>query len=291
MLMVRAYAKINLTLDVLGKRPDGYHLVDTILQSVDLSDDIQLEKRHEGIEIRVAGDAPADESNLACRAARLLQSRAGTQQGASIHIEKRIPVAAGLAGGSADAAAALLGLNRLWNLHLPMAALLELAAQLGADVPFCLTGGTVRGQGIGTELTPLSPMPGCWLALCKPCEGMLTKDVFSALPLGELDAYRPNTERAIVALNAGDLPALCAAGGNVLEAVTLSRRPQAKMAMNALARHGALSTRMSGSGPSVYGVFQRESDAKRAIQALPATAFSALVRPCAQGCQLIHSAY
>ncbi len=285
MLCLEAHAKINWTLDILGKRQDGYHLMDMLMQTISLSDTLWLEPA-DGLTLadaaadkdasarKAPGSADAlesaavryDQSNLVYRAARLLKERYHVRQGARMRLAKRIPSGAGLGGGSADAAAALLGLNELWRLHLPRQALLEAGLSLGADIPFLLTGGLARVGGIGEAITPLSPAPRLWLLLIQPCGGLSTREVFAAfdpLPAGAL--ARPNPDAAQAALLSHDPPALASAMQNVLEGVSLRARPALLEASAALESSGALRAMMTGSGSVVYGLYKDQAHALQAL--------------------------
>lgn len=225
-MRIAARAKINWTLDIVGKREDGYHLMDMLMQPISLADDITLLPQEE-LTLSVSGFPrvnPGPE-NLALRAAVLLKQATGYTGGASIHVHKRIPVGAGMGGGSADAAGVLAGLNRLWGTGLTQAELETLGLQLGADVPFCLRGGLQRAQGVGELLTPL-PCGGLyWLVVIQPCPGLSTKEVFSRFSLEACEG-KPDTQGAAEALAQGDWRRLCACLGNVLQAVSAELRPE-----------------------------------------------------------------
>lgn len=281
-LRLRAAAKINLALDVLCRRADGYHQVDMIMQSVSLYDELTAEPWDE-LRLEAEGDVPADRDNLVLRAALALREATGCARGAKMHLRKRIPVAAGLGGGSADAAATLHALNRLWDLHLPLERLQKVGAALGADIPFCLTGGTQRATGIGVDLSPLPKPPPMTLLIAKPCEGMLTRDVYRGLRFDK-GFPGPDMDGAIRALQDGDVCALCDCMGNALESVTLAARPQAAQCLQRLMELGAMAARMSGSGPAVFGVFEREADALAARGAL---GVGELCHPVEQGIEYI----
>lgn len=283
MLCLRAHAKINWTLDIVGKRPDGYHLMDMLMQTVDLYDTLWLEPAKTLIlenagqpqangsarDVLDAASVPFDRHNLALRAASLLQKSCGVARGARIRLQKGIPSGAGMGGGSADAAAVLYGLNRLWNLNLSQERLLQLGLSLGADVPMVLTGGLTHVGGIGERVEPLFPAPEIWLVLLQPCLGLSTKAVFSAFDsLNQARLAHPRTQEARGALLRYDLPALARAMNNVLEGVSILFRPALREAMDALEAHGALRAMMTGSGSVVYGLFAAQSEAEHAAQAL-----------------------
>jgi 4-diphosphocytidyl-2-C-methyl-D-erythritol kinase len=254
-MQVLAKAKINLTLDVLYKRPDGYHEVEMVMQSLQVADLIELALREDdAIFLQVdRSDLPADESNLAYRAARLLQREHGVKRGVDMTLQKKIPMAAGLAGGSADAAAVLWGLNRLWDLNLPQSELERLGALLGSDIPFCLRGGTVLARGRGEELLELTAMPECAVVLVK-----LPIDVPTAWVYGQYqaraDLRHPDTKAMLAAIEAKDLAAVAANVGNVLECVTIAAYPAIAEVKAELAKRGAKAVLMSGSGPTVFAL-------------------------------------
>ena len=250
---LQARAKVNLTVDVLRRRADGYHDVDLLMQSVSLCDTIRL-REAQSLELTIEGALRAEKDNLILRAARLLAEEAGIAPRAELVLEKHVPVAAGLGGGSGDAAAALVGLNELWNLHYPLGRLQELGARLGADVPFCIAGGCQRATGIGTDLAPVRSRLPLYLVILKPCEGLLTKEIFEALDMTAVTAH-PDTAGAARAMEAGSVRDLIACMGNVLETVAVVRRPAIARAIEELLARGALHARMSGSGSAVFGLF------------------------------------
>ena len=267
-MRIAARAKINWTLDIVGKREDGYHLMDMLMQPISLSDDITLLPQEE-LTLSVSGFPrvnPGPE-NLALRAAVLLKQATGCTGGASIHVHKRIPVGAGMGGGSADAAGVLTGLNRLWGTGLTQAELETLGLQLGADVPFCLRGGLQRAQGVGELLTPL-PCGGLyWLVVIQPCPGLSTKEVFSRFSLEACEG-KPDTQGAAEALAQGDWRRLCSCLGNVLQAVSAELRPEISEAIAALHAQGAAGAWMTGSGSAVFGLFTSAPAARAAAQSL-----------------------
>ena len=272
--MVEARAKINLTLDVTGRRDDGYHTVCMVMQSVALHDDVHVtvthgEKKPRGIVLSCnLPFLPVDERNLAYRAADLFYQQTGTLlETCEIHIEKRIPIAAGLAGGSTDAAAVLRALNALHETGLSDEQLCEMGLKLGADVPYCLRGGTMLAEGIGEELTALTPMPHCWVVLCKPPFGVSTKEVYTAIDAVELKD-RPDTKGMLSALDKQDFAGICKRLNNVMETVTATKRRQIGEIRAFLRENGADGTLMSGSGPTVFGLFSDENRAKTAAKML-----------------------
>ena len=261
---VRARAKINLTLDVTGRREDGYHTVEMVMQSITLHDTVRVTTIH-GEKMPFL---PTDERNLAYRAAELFYKETGALlETCEIHIEKRIPVAAGLAGGSTDAAAVLRALNALHTAGLTDDELCEIGLKLGADVPFCLRGGTMLAQGIGEELSLLPDMPHCWVVLCKPPFAVPTKEVYQEIDSVDILEH-PDNKGMMAALDQGDYEGVCAYLSNVMETVTAAKRRQIGEIKSFLAENGADGTLMSGSGPTVYGLFSDESRAKTAAKML-----------------------
>ena len=264
MIRERAYAKINLGLDVLRRRPDGYHEVKMIMQTVDICDDLTFEKREEpGIGFYIEGaDLPADGNNLVYRAAALLMEKRQIREGVSITLQKRIPIAAGMAGGSADAAAALRGLNALFEMGYSMEELKEIGLKLGADIPYCIQGGTMLSEGIGEILTPLPDPPACHLVIVKP--GI---DVSTAFVYGHLEAdrlpFHPDVDGMAAALAAGDLKGVTDRMGNVLETVTVKEYPVIERLKRMMCDLGAENALMSGSGPTVFGICKERGTAEK----------------------------
>jgi 4-diphosphocytidyl-2-C-methyl-D-erythritol kinase len=265
----KAPAKINLMLDVLHKRADGFHEVEMIMTMVDLADRLELSelKRDSIIISSQAGYIPLDEKNLAFQAARLIKDRYNVRSGVHIHLDKRIPVAAGLAGGSSDAAATLRGLNRLWRLGIPAQELQELGAELGSDVPFCVTGGTALATGRGERLTPIQSPPQCWVVLAKPPINVSTAEVYGRVRANNI-AVHPSALRMQQAIEAGDFAAVCAGLGNVLEDVTLKLHPEVQQLKEAMMKLGAEGVLMSGSGPTVFGLVSKQSKVARIYNGL-----------------------
>jgi 4-diphosphocytidyl-2-C-methyl-D-erythritol kinase len=267
-LMEKAPAKINLALDVLFKRPDGYHEVEMIMTTVDLADRIEL-KETASDEIKIVSHnrfVPDDSRNLAYQAAALLKERYGIKQGVSIGIEKNIPVAAGLAGGSSDAAAALRGLNRLWDLGLSLDELAELGSEIGSDVSFCVYGGTALAKGRGEKITHLPAPPKCWVVLAKPTIGVSTADIYKRLQLHECE--RPDVRNMINAIEEHNYSKVCDNLGNVLENVTLSLYPEVANIKDQMKTFGADAVLMSGSGPTVFGLVEHDSRMQRVYNGL-----------------------
>lgn len=265
----KAPAKINLSLDVLHKRSDGYHEVEMVMTMVDLADRIEMQElsRDTIIISSQAGYIPLDEKNLAFQAARLIKDRYDVKQGVYIHLDKQIPVAAGLAGGSSDAAATLRGLNRLWNLNIPMEELQVLGAELGSDVPFCVTGGTAVARGRGEKLEPIVSPPQCWVVLAKPPINVSTSEIYGKLNAREIKQH-PSTEGVLNAIREKRFDQLCGSLGNVLEEVTLDLYPEVRHLKECMQRLGADGVLMSGSGPTVFGLVSKEAKVPRIYNGL-----------------------
>lgn len=265
-ITVNAYAKINLGLDVLRRRADGYHDVCMIMQSLNLHDTITMKKKAtEGITIRTnLSYLPNDQGNLVYKAAALFLETISSKDGLDITLEKNIPVAAGLAGGSSDAAAALKGLNELYQARMSEDDLKKLGVKLGADVPYCIMLGTALSEGIGEVLTPLSPMPGCFILLVKPDISVSTKYVYENLRL--LDTLpHPDIGAMRTFLEAGDLLRLTKEMDNILQTVTVTNYPIISNIKSKMKELGALTSLMSGSGPTVFGIYQDSVTAEKAF--------------------------
>ncbi len=271
-MYLKATAKINLSLDVLRKRPDGYHDVRMIMQKVGMYDRVNLEPvaGKSGITLETnLTYIPKDTNNLAAKAAKLLMDEFEVTDGLHIRLEKFIPVAAGLAGGSSDAACAMIGVNRLFKLGLSKQELMKRGAAIGADVPYCILGGTALSEGIGDVLTPLPPLPDAWILLCKPNINVSTKDVYGNLRLDGTIRH-PDVDGMITALENGDLTAVADAKcmGNVLESVTGEKYPVIGNIEDMMKNCGALGAVMSGSGPTVFGIFDSQEKAEQCRAAL-----------------------
>jgi len=267
-VLEKAPAKINLSLDVLYKRPDGYHEVEMIMTTIDLADRIELCSLPDD-EIRIHAlnrYVPNDRRNLAYQAAKLIKDKLKIKKGVKIIIDKTIPVAAGLAGGSSDAAAVLRGLNKLWNLGLSFEELAGLGAEIGSDVPFCVYGGTALARGRGEKITELPPPPPCWVVLAKPDIGVSTADIYSRLDVSTIT--HPNTEAMMEAIKNRDFEGICKNVGNVLEEVTLKLYPQVASIKEYMLRFGADAALMSGSGPTVYALVRHDSRMQRIYNGL-----------------------
>lgn len=265
----KAYAKINLGLDVLRRRGDGYHEVKMIMQTVNIWDKLTFAVNDgPGIQLSV-GDAalPAGEDNLICRAARLLMEEKKIGQGVKITLEKHIPIAAGMAGGSTDAAAVFHGLNELFGLSMSMEEMQKLGARIGADVPYCIMGGTALSEGIGEILTPLPAPPQCILVIAKPDIDVSTKFVYENLHADRLKDH-PDIDGMVQAIKDGSLEGIVSRLGNVLETVTVKEYPVIEEIKNQMREKGAAGALMSGSGPTVFGIFTDHEPAQTAAEAV-----------------------
>lgn len=262
-MKIKAHAKINLTLSVLGRRPDGYHYVQMIMQSLELHDNIYIEESGGGITVGCDHqEVPRGPANLVHRAAEHLRGLTGCTKGASIFIDKNIPLAAGLAGGSADAAATLVGLNDIWGLHLSQAQLMKAGADIGADIPFCVVGGTALVEGIGERVTPLNPLSGYGVVLIKPPFSVFTAEIYGLYD--KLEGFLwGDAEKALNAALGRDFDVLAGSLFNDLERVTLHMHPLLSEIKEALLAAGARGVLMSGSGPTVYGLCPDREEAVR----------------------------
>ena len=279
MITLDANAKINLTLDILGLREDGYHEVAMVMQEVSLHDTLSLKKTEAGIQLSITiegqkGTLPADETNLCWKAAALMQQEYGLTGGVSMELVKRIPMAAGLAGGSADAAAVLKGMNQLYELEISEERLCELGARLGSDIPFCLLGGTMLAEGRGEKLTRLPDFPETFVVLAKPEVGVSTAWAYKTYDAG-YDGHHPDNEAMLAAIGAGSLDRAAGLLCNVLEGVTVRKHAIIDSYKQTMLQQGALASMMSGSGPTVFGLAGDEASAGKiaaAIRALDAGA-------------------
>ncbi|MBO5564148.1 MAG: 4-(cytidine 5'-diphospho)-2-C-methyl-D-erythritol kinase [Lachnospiraceae bacterium] len=278
MITKKAYAKLNLVLDVTGKRADGYHLIRTVMHTIDLADDLTFSKNDGERNLLflekdsiVSEDALSlKKDNLILRAANLMQERFALPQKADIRLRKKIPLAAGMAGGSADAAATLLGLNELFCCNATQEELQEMALQLGADVPYCLRGGCALAEGIGEELTMLPSLEGVPVVIAKPEGGISTADIYRRLDAVK-DPEHPPVDAAVEAIRKKDIPSLALAAGNILEAVCRQSVPVIGEIEKSLIEEGAQISRMTGSGPTVFGIFADTEQAEKAAKALKAS--------------------
>ncbi len=271
----KAYAKINLGLDVLGKRDDGYHLVKMIMQNVDIYDTLTFEDNESGeVKLTASSDTiPTDDSNLICKVAHQLRNEFGVDKGVNIHLEKRIPVAAGMAGGSTDGAAAYLALNDLWGLGLSKEELCKRAVNLGADIPYCIVGGTALSEGIGEELTTLKDAKGFYLVIAKPAIAVSTGWVYTELDSHEIERH-PDIDAIRTAIENGDVRGMCREIHNVLEPVTTSKHQVIKDIEKILDDNGAIKAFMTGSGPTVFAVYEDEEGAKGGYEAVKESALA-----------------
>lgn len=270
-VIIKAMAKVNLGLDVLRRRENGYHDVKMVMQTVNLYDTLTLSKIEEGIVITTnTGELPLNEDNLIYKAAKLLFEYVGHNTGTSIHLDKQIPIAAGMAGGSTDAAATLLGLNLLYEFGLDKKELAEIGVKIGADVPYCIYGGTYLSEGIGEVLTKLPDAPDCYVVIAKPGIGVSTKYVYENLHIENVSKH-PDIDGMIEAIEAGDIDGVAAKMENVLETVTVKRYPEIEIMKKCLLDNGAENALMSGSGPTVFGIFKEEKLAKHALFKLQET--------------------
>ena len=272
-IQLKALAKINLGLDVLRRREDGYHEVKMIMQTIGLHDDLEIRKtKTPGIQVKTnLYYLPTNENNLVYKAAKLLMDEFQIQDGVSIQLKKRIPVAAGMAGGSSDGAAVLWGLNQMYGLGLSMQALMERGVRLGADVPYCIQRGTALAEGIGEKLSVLPPMPKCTILIAKPGISVSTKFVYENLHANDLKPEQhPDVDSMIEAMRQKDLGLLCSRMGNVLETVTIPAYPVINEIKRTMIDNGAIGSMMSGSGPTVFGIFDSPTAAKQAMKAVRA---------------------
>lgn len=268
-ISLKALAKINLGLDVVRRREDGYHEVRMIMQTIQLYDRLDIKRTQEpGIQIQTnLSFLPVNENNLIYKAAKLLMDEFSITDGVSVKLDKRIPVAAGMAGGSTDAAAMLIGVNRLFSLGLTKRELMERGVQIGADVPYCIMRGTALAEGIGEALGPLPPMVKCPVLIAKPSISVSTKFVYQNLKLDDTTIH-PDIDRLIDDIKAKNLHDIAAHMGNVLETVTIPNYPVIDEIKKHMLSNGAVGAMMSGSGPTVFGLFDDEDTAKKAYKAM-----------------------
>lgn len=271
-LSYKAYAKVNLGLDVLRRREDGYHEVKMIMQMVNLYDTITIEETSSDLGIVITADAdfvPTNEDNLIYKAAKLLLDEFKIASGVKIDLKKRIPVAAGMAGGSTDAAATLIGVNELFNLGLSVNDLMIRGVKIGADVPYCVMGGTALSEGIGEILTPVKGMPQCHILIAKPPINVSTKFVYENLHANEL-TWHPDIDGLVESIKVSDIKGITSKMENVLETVTVKEYPIIEEIKTFMKENGALNSIMSGSGPTVFGIFEELTVAKEAYEKLVA---------------------
>lgn len=268
-MKLRAFAKINLGLDVIRRREDGYHDVRMIMQTIQMYDQLEMEKKgSKGIALTTnLSYIPVNENNLVYKAAKLLMNQYQIQEGVSIHLNKFIPVAAGMAGGSSDAAAALVGMNKLFRLGMSKEELMKVGVKIGADVPYCIMRGTALSEGIGEKLTALPSLPACYILIGKPGVSVSTKFVYTNLKLDEKTKH-PDIDGMLDALQRQDLYGITDRMENVLESVTVPAYPVIQEIKDHMKAHGALNALMSGSGPTVFGIFDDKKKAEFACEKL-----------------------
>lgn len=279
-MKVKAFGKINLTLDVVGRRQDGYHLLDTVMQTVSIWDELEIQTgRERGVRLECNRDSlPLDSKNTVYRAAKFFLEDQGLEnESLTIYIHKFIPSRSGMGGGSADAAAVLRGLNEMYDAGLSQEKLMELGARVGADVPFCVGGGAARCTGTGTQVSPAPMMPDCWLVVCKPPAGMSTPRAYALLDQYPLSSTQA-TPRMMDALNAGNLRRVAKGLANRFDETI--RMNQVRGVKRGMMEAGALGAMMTGSGSGVYGIFETEQKARSAIRHMEGYGKVFLVRPC-----------
>lgn len=265
---LKAYAKINLGLDVVRRLENGYHEVRMVMQTVGIYDELSFSKTDEGIVITTdSGELPTDENNLIYKAAKRMMERYDIRQGVRIHLQKNIPIAAGMAGGSTDAAATMKGMNELFELGADREELKEIGVQIGADVPYCVIGGTALAEGIGEKLTVLPDAPNCFLLVAKPDINVSTKYVYEHLDAEGVPVH-PDIDGMVQAIRQKDLQGVVDRLDNVLERVTVKEYPVIDTIKARMLELGALSSLMSGSGPTVFGIFPEEEKAIQAYEQL-----------------------
>lgn len=282
MIVKKAYGKVNLGLDIIGRRSDGYHLVKMIMQSLDIYDTLTFEKQESGIDITLAGEGgkglSLGEDNLIYKAAACIIERTDYKGGIRITLDKNIPIAAGMAGGSSDCAAALKGVNELLEAGLSEEELREIGVTLGADVPYCVMGGTALSEGIGEELTRLTPLPECVFIVAKPLCSVSTAEAYGGydrlVEMGR-DIPHPDIDAQVKALMAGDLEGVVSNFGNVLEYVTASLHPEIAELEKLMKESGAMNAMMSGSGPTVFGIYKDRVTAEESAEKIKKSGLAA----------------
>lgn len=264
---LKAYAKINIGLDVTGRTDNGYHLLKTVMQQVDLYDVITIERAEKGINFSCdSKDVPSDDTNLAVKAAKLMTETYGIKEGVNISLNKNIPVAAGMAGGSTDGAAVIIGMNKVFDLDLTMQEMIDTGVKIGADIPFCIQGGCAIAEGIGEKLRELDNRTEMYTLIAKPPINVSTVHVYKTLKWQETD--HPDMDRVIKGIMAGSMDDIVAGMGNVLESVTCSEYDIINELKKAMLDIGASGSLMSGSGPTVFGLFKNKEEAKSAEKRL-----------------------
>lgn len=265
-IQLNAYAKINLGLDVIGKRPDGYHEVRMIMQTIGLHDKLSINTIHNpNIKMKTnLPFLPVNDKNIVYKAVSLIKEKYQIKEGIYINLKKRIPVSAGLAGGSTDAAAALIGMNKLFGLDLSLENLMDIGVTLGADVPYCLIGGTALSEGIGEKLTSLPPFPDSNILIVKPNINVSTKKIYGNFDLSKVENH-PNIDGIITGIKDNNLQEATNHFANVLETVTVKMHPKINIIKETMLNQGALTSLMSGSGPTVFGIFDDNKKAQDAF--------------------------
>lgn len=282
-IVLLAYGKINLSLDIVGLREDGYHLMDMVMQSVSLADRVTL-CRAEEISVAADGDIPTDERNTAIKAAKVFFAETGVPGGCEITVEKNIPSEAGMGGGSADAAAVFIGLDQMYGTDLPIGRLMEMGLKVGADVPFCLIGGTALVQGIGEQVAPVSPIPDCHILLVKPPFGISTGAAFRHFDEVGVTTH-PDNAALMSAMERGDLSSMGKFMANVLEESAAS--PEIEAIREKIAARGAEAALMTGSGSVVFGLFSDEEKARAAAEKVSGLGKVFLARPVPAGTEIL----
>ncbi|MCI8659149.1 MAG: 4-(cytidine 5'-diphospho)-2-C-methyl-D-erythritol kinase [Lachnospiraceae bacterium] len=280
-LSLKAYGKINLGLDVLGKRDDGYHQVRMVMQTVGIFDRIDLVRQDKpGIQVETnLFYLPTNENNLVYKAARLLMDEFSISGGISIQLRKFIPVSAGMAGGSSDAAAVLFGINKMFHLDLTVKQLMERGVKIGADVPYCILRGTALSEGIGEILTPLPPIPQCQVLIAKPGISVSTRAVYTNLDASQLKSEQhPDIDGIIKGIRDQDIRQIAGKLGNVLELVTIREHPVIQTIKDTMMEYGAIGSLMSGSGPTVFGLFTDSEAARHAFEEMRSGSASHLAK-------------
>ena len=268
-MKLRALAKINLGLDVTGKREDGYHEVRMVMQTIQMYDQLEIKERKEpGIRLTTnLPFLPCNDGNLVYKAAKILMDEFDIRQGVDMNLTKFIPVAAGMAGGSSDAAAALVGINRLFKLGLSRKELMDRAVNIGADVPYCVMRGTALAEGIGEKLTRIRQVPECYVLVGKPAINVSTKVAYESLKLDEIQVH-PDIDGMIRDIENGDLYSMTSKMGNVFEPGIIGKYPVIQEIKDLMEENGALKAIMSGSGPTVFGIFDDKKKMEKAAEVL-----------------------
>ncbi len=265
---MKAHAKINLGLDVVGKLPNGYHEVRMVMQTVGIYDELTFSRTECGIMVTTdSEELPIEEDNLIYKAANLMKDKYDIREGIHIHLQKNIPIAAGMAGGSADAAPAMKGISRMFGLDTSLLELMELGASIGADVPYCVIGGTALAEGIGEKLTPLEPAPECFVLVAKPDINVSTRYVYERLNVAAIEKH-PDIDGMVAAIGKGSLQGILDRMENVLESVTVQEYPVVDALKQRMKELGAVNSLMSGSGPTVFGIFLEKRLAEAALDRL-----------------------